>query len=93
MRLEFGTEHVDVLDQFEVGLFDLEVPEQALDPGLVSPGCRAGGSGWRASAAPLIDELVAELRRFGATVATVSFGCDMAVDLTNDGPVTLMIEV
>ena len=44
-------------------------------------------------AAPLIDELVAELRRLGATVATGAFGADMAVELTNDGPVTLMVEV
>ena len=44
-------------------------------------------------AATLIDELVAELRRLGATVATGSFGADMAVELTNDGPVTLMLEV
>ncbi len=51
-----------------------------------------------AAAAPdeascLIDELVAELRRLGATVATGSFGAHMAVELVNDGPVTLMIEV
>ena len=51
-----------------------------------------------AAAAPdeasrLIDELVAELRRLGATVATGAFGADMAVELTNDGPVTLMLEV
>ena len=51
-----------------------------------------------AAAAPdqatgLIDELVAELRRLGATVATGSFGAEMAVELTNDGPVTLMLEV
>ncbi|WP_419554395.1 D-aminoacyl-tRNA deacylase [Candidatus Poriferisodalis sp.] len=44
-------------------------------------------------AAELIDELVAELRRLGATVATGSFGAYMAVELTNDGPVTLMLEV
>ena len=44
-------------------------------------------------AAPLLDKLVAELRRLGATVATGSFGASMAVDLTNDGPVTLMIDV
>ena len=44
-------------------------------------------------AARLIDELVAELRRLGATVATGAFGADMAVELTNDGPVTLMLEV
>ncbi len=44
-------------------------------------------------AARLIDDLVAELRRLGATVATGSFGADMKVELTNDGPVTLMVEV
>ena len=44
-------------------------------------------------AARLIDELIAELRRQGATVATGSFGADMKVELTNDGPVTLMLEV
>ena len=51
-----------------------------------------------AAAAPdeanrLIDVLVDELRRLGATVATGSFGANMAVELTNDGPVTLMLEV
>ena len=50
-----------------------------------------------AAAAPdqatrLIDELVAELQRLGATVAAGSFGANMQVDLTNDGPVTLMLE-
>lgn len=44
-------------------------------------------------AAGLIDELVAELRRLGAAVATGSFGAMMAVELINDGPVTLMLEV
>ena len=44
-------------------------------------------------AAGLVDELVAELRRLGASVATGSFGAHMAVELTNDGPVTLMLEV
>ena len=44
-------------------------------------------------AAELIDELSAELRRLGATVATGSFGAMMDVELINDGPVTLMLEV
>ena len=44
-------------------------------------------------AARLIEELVTELRRLGARVATGSFGANMAVELTNDGPVTLMLEV
>ncbi len=51
-----------------------------------------------AAAAPdeasrLIEAFVEELRRLGATVATGSFGANMAVELTNDGPVTLMLEV
>ena len=51
-----------------------------------------------AAAAPdqatkLIDEVVAELQRLGTTVATGSFGAHMQVELTNDGPVTLMLEV
>ena len=44
-------------------------------------------------AATLIDELSSELRRLGATVATGSFGSMMDVELINDGPVTLMVEV
>ena len=43
-------------------------------------------------AEPLVAELVAELRRLGATVATGRFGAEMEVTLTNDGPVTLVID-
>ena len=44
-------------------------------------------------AEPLIDHLVASLRSLGATVATGRFGADMQVELVNDGPVTLLLEV
>ena len=44
-------------------------------------------------AAGLIDQLAEELRLLGATVATGSFGAMMDVELVNDGPVTLMLEV
>jgi D-aminoacyl-tRNA deacylase len=44
-------------------------------------------------AAPLVDAVVDRLRTLGATVATGRFGADMQVTLTNDGPVTLMLEV
>lgn len=44
-------------------------------------------------AAPLVDEVVAALERLGATVGTGRFGADMQVELVNDGPVTLMLEV
>ena len=53
---------------------------------------------WRNAAAgpvaePLVDAVVTELRRLGATVATGVFGADMAVELVNDGPVTVLVEV
>ncbi len=44
-------------------------------------------------AEPLVDAVVAELRSLGATVATGRFGAEMAVELVNDGPITLSIEV
>jgi D-tyrosyl-tRNA(Tyr) deacylase len=43
-------------------------------------------------AEPLVDAVVAALRELGATVATGRFGADMAVELVNDGPVTLLVE-
>jgi len=44
-------------------------------------------------AEPLVDEVVAELRRRGATVETGRFGADMQVHLVNDGPVTVLIDL
>ncbi len=44
-------------------------------------------------AEPLVELVVATLRDLGATVATGRFRTDMAVTLTNDGPVTLLLEV
>jgi D-aminoacyl-tRNA deacylase len=44
-------------------------------------------------AEPLVDEVVAGLRRRGAVVATGRFRTDMRVELVNDGPVTVLIEV
>ena len=43
-------------------------------------------------AEPLVEEVADELRGLGATVATGRFGARMAVELVNDGPVTLMLE-
>ena len=43
-------------------------------------------------AEPLVAAFVATLRELGATVATGEFGADMAVELVNDGPVTLLLE-
>ena len=44
-------------------------------------------------AEPLVDAVVAELRRLGVEVATGRFRTDMAVELVNDGPVTVVVEV
>lgn len=44
-------------------------------------------------AEPLVEEFVTHLRGLGAQVATGRFGADMAVELVNDGPVTLMLEI
>jgi len=44
-------------------------------------------------AEPLVQEVIDELRRLGANVATGRFRADMQVELVNDGPVTLMLEV
>ncbi|MFE3442563.1 D-aminoacyl-tRNA deacylase [Nocardia sp. NPDC059180] len=43
-------------------------------------------------AEPLVDHFADSLRALGATVATGRFGAHMHIDLTNDGPVTLLLE-
>lgn len=43
-------------------------------------------------AEPLVGHLVASLRALGAEVATGRFRTEMQVTLTNDGPVTLVID-
>ena len=43
-------------------------------------------------AEPLVDAVVAALRGRGLEVATGRFGAMMAVSLTNDGPVTLVVD-
>ena len=44
-------------------------------------------------AEPLVDRVAVRLGELGATVATGRFRTHMHVTLTNDGPVTLMLEV
>jgi D-aminoacyl-tRNA deacylase len=41
----------------------------------------------------LVERVVDALRSLGATVATGEFGADMLVELGNDGPVTILLEV
>lgn len=44
-------------------------------------------------AEPLVDLVVERLRGLGARVATGEFRTEMRVEIVNDGPVTLMLEV
>lgn len=53
---------------------------------------------WNAAAGgevaePLVDAVVAALRRRGAHVETGRFGADMQLALVNDGPVTLVVDM
>jgi D-tyrosyl-tRNA(Tyr) deacylase len=43
-------------------------------------------------AEPLVETVVERLRELGAEVATGRFRAEMAVELVNDGPVTLLVE-
>ncbi|WP_024286765.1 D-aminoacyl-tRNA deacylase [Cellulomonas sp. KRMCY2] len=43
-------------------------------------------------AEPLVDAVVEALRARGLRVVTGVFGADMAVELVNDGPVTILLE-
>ena len=46
-----------------------------------------------AVAEPLVTAFAEALSELGAQVETGSFGADMQVELVNDGPVTLMLEI
>ena len=59
---------------------------------------RGNRPGFSAAAGPergeaLYDLFCAELRGHGIDVATGAFGADMKVSLTNDGPVTIWLEI
>jgi D-aminoacyl-tRNA deacylase len=44
-------------------------------------------------AEPLVERVVTELRAFGATVQTGRFRTTMEVELVNDGPVTVIVDI
>ena len=59
---------------------------------------RGNRPGFSAAAKPdvgraLYEQFVADLSELGIETATGSFGADMAVSLTNDGPVTIWLDV
>ena len=47
----------------------------------------------RPVAEPLVDAVVDALRARGAQVGTGVFGADMRVELVNDGPITVLLEI
>ena len=47
----------------------------------------------RTAAEPLVAAVIDELQAFGTTVATGRFGADMQIELTNEGPITLILDV
>ena len=51
-----------------------------------------GGAAPRPVSEPLVQAYVDALRALGAEVATGRFGEDMAVELVNDGPVTVILD-
>ena len=44
-------------------------------------------------AAPLVGVVASQLAEFGASVQSGRFGADMLVELANDGPVTVLLEL
>jgi D-tyrosyl-tRNA(Tyr) deacylase len=97
-KLAAKVHHLRILDG-ERSAADVDAPLLVVSQFTLYADTRKGRRpSWSAAApgdvaAPLVDELVAELRRRGAAVETGAFGAHMQVHLVNDGPVTLIVEV
>lgn len=83
----------------EVSASDLELPVLVISQFTLYGETRKGrrptwdAAAPRPVAEPLVDAVVRRLRERGATVSTGVFGADMQVSLTNDGPITILLEV
>ena len=95
--------HLRVMDD-DAGVMNLSVADTTREVLVVSQftlyGDTAGGRrpSWIAAARPehaepLVQEVVDQLRTLGATVATGRFRTEMLVDIANDGPVTVLVEL
>jgi D-tyrosyl-tRNA(Tyr) deacylase len=95
--------HLRVIDD-EAGVMNLSVADTTREILVVSQftlyGDTAGGRrpSWSAAARPehaepLVQAVVDHLRSLGATVATGRFRTEMLVDIQNDGPVTVLVEI
>lgn len=98
----FGPEHAPdgtSVDAREVSASDLGLPVLVVSQFTLYGETRKGrrptwdAAAPRPVAEPLVDAVVARLRERGASVATGVFGADMRVSLTNDGPITVLLEV
>ena len=83
----------------ELSASDLDLPVLVVSQFTLYGATRKGRRPtWEAAAPgslaePLVDAVVARLRARGARVAQGRFGAHMRVELTNDGPVTVLVEV
>ncbi|HNJ97381.1 MAG TPA: D-aminoacyl-tRNA deacylase [Ilumatobacteraceae bacterium] len=95
--------HLRVMDD-EAGVMNRSVADTTREVLVVSQftlyGDTSGGRrpSWIAAARPehaepMVDAVVAHLRGLGATVATGRFRTEMLVEIRNDGPVTVLVEV
>jgi D-tyrosyl-tRNA(Tyr) deacylase len=83
----------------ELSASDLELPVIVVSQFTLYADTRKGRRPtWEAAAPrevaePRVDRVVQALRELGATVETGVFGADMRVAFTNDGPVTIILDV
>ena len=100
----FGPEHASAPGSTtttarELSASDLELPALVVSQFTLYGDTRKGRRPtWDAAAPgpvaePLVHAVVARLRERGANVSTGIFGADMKVTFTNDGPMTILLEV
>ena len=99
----FDREHApagtELPDAREVSASDLGLPVLVVSQFTLYGDTRKGRRPtWDAAAPgdvaePLVAEVVRRLRERAAEVSTGVFGADMQVSLTNDGPITILLEV
>jgi len=95
--------HIRLFDD-EAGMINLSLADTTGEILVVSQFTLYGDTssgrrpGWSAAARPevarpLVEAVVDALENLGATVATGRFQTDMRVELVNDGPVTVSVEI